>query len=590
MGGYFIYNRSIDTDEAMVRRVFSDRGLSRCIIRDAGDVRMMYFPKIQNGECGFIADDSGVCFSVGAFGYRGLDRYAGLRCARHDIENNALDATCTLGAFHLVTGDEKTVQIHCDAAGLYHGFYRTDGHAVSSSFRAVLNSIKEDQVLDRMTVIMNLILGFWPQNRTFSNRILRLTPDTADQVSLSFPCEIRFLPKPERSPHRYRSVAACTRAEIENLDNVFREYRALCPDGACLGLSGGFDSRLAALMLRRHRIDWDAFTHWKPGAGTDQAVAETVALHMDVPLTVIDTSEKNRPDSMEKPRILDQAFRFFDGRIHHAMEYLKHEYTVNYRFQVHPDARPVISGTGGEIFRNHNYIPLHGTVGFNAWLWYYVADYLSYSSIKTRSDRNQITDRMRRWLVDAIGIKDGDRVPSTNIRKFYPDVWVPQWFGLRFSVENQFSLYFAPFTDPRVTVSVDAIGSRIGWHNALETQMIQSLNPAVAALPTSYGYPCDRIPVRHRFHAMVRCRTPSALKLCAGYRREMRRQSKPLAQHPDVQCQPALIRAVRNMYDLDLPLNLDILARSREKKVMILSMGYALEQHMNESTLRCGQV
>lgn len=589
MGGFFIYNRSAGINENIVKSVFSARGLSRWTAMDADEARVLYFSKIQDSRVLTIQNGGLTAVAAGTLIYKTLNRQNSLTQVVADITGDRLDPRELSGTFNLIIVERHRIRMWCDAAGLYHTFYRSDGHAISSSFTAILKSASDDHPLDRFTVVLNLALGYWPGDRTFSEKIHRITPGNMQSLSLSFPFCGDVFPRQNPAYDVPEADNLESHAAMQN-DCLFRHiqrFRSLCDQGAYLGLSGGYDSRLLALMLQRSGISFRAFTHWKRGIGTDQAIAEDLARHMEIPLEAFNSSRFNCPESPEKSRILQEAFEFFDGRVHHAMEYQKYEYTPAYRMEVQSDAAPVFSGTGGEIFRNHNAMPRSGAANMEDWLWYYVSDYLTFASIRSRDTRRRVIAYLRNWIAESMGLSDSRRIPFAAMRRYYSDIWLKDWFGLRNTVENQYSEFVAPFAETRITETAHGSMQHIGWNGTLEAEMIRQLDPAIAAMPSSYGYPLTQVPKLRRLRTILRCVTPPAWKLTAGVVRQAVRKKTPLIRHPDVAGTPILRRAAETMYDLKLPIDLDILARSREKKVLILSLGYALEKHATESRLRC---
>jgi len=117
--------------------------------------------------------------------------------------------------------------------------------------------------------------------------------------------------------------------------------------------------------------------------------------------------------------------------------------------------------------------------------------------------------------------------------------------------------------------------------------MIQKLDPDAADIRSSYGYSLSRLPIRQRVRSAIRGSVPPGLKLAAGYIRQAYRSTNPLLNQPDVTADPVLSDAMETLMDLNLPIDLDMLARSREKKVLILSLGYAIRKQVEESTLCC---
>ncbi|MBN1295819.1 hypothetical protein JXA80_03500 [bacterium] len=586
MGGFFAYNRNAAIDESVAARVFERRGLDRIHRVECARFRFLYFPKHRDESLVTAEEGESILIASGTFIYRNLCRQESLRSALSDIRNHRFDDSQVFGAFALCCIENDSMTVMMDSAGLYHCFYVVDGSAISSSFTALAHAITGFQTLDHMAVLHNLVLGFSPADLTISSAVRRVTRQRAERIHWTYPCCVSYVKKPSIpelfGAHRWDHVVI----QAEHLQGIYRNLRRALPLDAYLGVSGGYDSRLTAVLMQRAGFRIHGFSHRKPGLRSDETVARDIANLMNFPLTVVDTDGVNRRDSDALSHNMHAAFDWFDGRAHHAMEYLKYEYSMAYRQTVHPDSYPVMSGTGGEILRNHNYMPSGGSADLRTWMWYFGADYLSAASITCPEIRRRIEKFWETWIPETLQIEPSSRIRFLDMRRYYTDVWLPDWHGLRNSCENQFSTYLAPFADATVFQYAHGACRWIGCNGAFEADILSNLSPEIANRPSSYGYPLATLPFAARCRARLRCALPAGLKLLAGSLRIAYRTVPRLMDYPEIAQIPILKQTAQDMLDLKLPINLDRLAISREKRVLILSLGFALRRHASNSTLR----
>jgi hypothetical protein len=171
----------------------------------------------------------------------------------------------------------------------------------------------------------------------------------------------------------------------------------------------------------------------------------------------------------------------------------------------------------------------------------------------------------------------GATVDFTFVRRAYGEYWLPQWHGLRNSVENQLCLYLSPFAQEGVVERALCSAPLLGTGGELEAAMIRSLSPRVAALRSSYGHPFDHLPARHSLAARVRAGVPNRLKLSAAAARSRVQGVKP---DPIVERLVSRHRLLAEgwgrLQALDLPVIWDRFTSSRDRAVQALSVAASL--------------
>ena len=87
------------------------------------------------------------------------------------------------------------------------------------------------------------------------------------------------------------------------------------------------------------------------------------------------------------------------------------------------------------------------------------------------------------------------------------------WHGVRNSIENQFSYFYTPFTDPEVLDLSYSLISHHGSGGFFEGSIINEINSDLAIINSSYGYPLNSYPLKAQILNVAR----AAIKLPGIY-------------------------------------------------------------------------
>jgi asparagine synthase (glutamine-hydrolysing) len=504
----------------------------------------------------------------GTLAYRGLPVAEGVESLLVDEAAGRVAAERLHGAFAVTVRGPNGTRVLADPAGMLHLFTDSSGRNLSSSFLAAARKGGHTEV-DREGLLLCLACGFFPGGWTPIRGIRRVLPGETEVGS------IRVV-RPQAPPiasHPAGFAEARTRL-LDAIQMVLHDARGLSGSGAVgLGLSGGYDSRLMLAAARRAGLDLRCFSHFKLHPDRDLPVARHVAAAVGVPLTVVETSLPEAMAEGDLRRVAEASFSLFDGRVHVGFELPRVEYTPEYRGMSVGDCALVLSGVGGELFRNHDHGP-RGKVRLRTWVEERLVGRATLDSFTERATREWVVDWLCDYFAARLDLDSRRRLDLLARRRFYAEVWLPEWHGLRNGVESRLGQYLAPFSDPVVIAEALAATPFVGSGGALEAAMIFALDPAIARVPSVYGFGFEHIPLAKRLADELRCTFPN-LTRAAG--RLLRSPSGSLSAFERLTARPGLFRdAAGWLAEIGLPVNWSRYGAGRGEAMLALGLGCAV--------------
>ena len=578
MGAFFLFKKATSVDRGAVRQVFRDRGFTTPIEDDLGEVELWTYPKLIGPRLSGCARSGGLrLWTVGSPVYKGLPYQDGLDRLAHDIEEGGADYSDLLGGFCLIVCRGGRFDLRLDPSGLYQIFRDSKGGVISSSMLAILHSRSGRWEVDPGAVLENLCLGFNLAPTTWFNGILRL--DGLSTENSEFPAaKLVKIPASKQVKVDYGSRQQCLEAQLHGLRRYFRCIQPVVRDcGVHIGLSGGYDSRLLLGLARELGVKPSAHSHFKNPPDGDLAVARRLARVESLELASPEHPPPEEMGSREFESILKSAFLFFDGRANLMMEYLKPEYTPEYRRQVFGESGLILSGVGGEIYRNHyGYLPV-SSAPMKMWLRQFVIGNHVIMAMRSNEAVSAVVKRLAGCVAERLSCSEDSDVNLRLSRRIYGNLWMPTWHGLRNSVENQASLFLSPFAERSTVERADAATKFLGPDGAFEAAMIRISAPDLASLPSGSGHSFDRIPLSAALAGWGRAVLPLALRsslarfmVSTGRGKRGYSSTGLLVRHPILQ------ESLHFLESLRLPIDWERYMSVRTYAVLALSMGFSL--------------
>lgn len=464
---------------------FSKRGFSKNEVFTFNDFNLVYFSKLNDVSQIIAGKGGSVVVAAGTLWYKNLTFSDSKRELLDDLETDNFDPDNLSGTYCLLYVNSRMQLIHLyhDAQGVYRFYHDTSSGIISSSWLSLV-WLKErlSRNINVNAVLENLILGFNLGNKTWVTNIDRV------QAAKNLQRYVKYY----RTRHQFDTPDGTedfkveVKESAEILCNVLNsKLSATTP--LILGLSSGYDSRLVTSVLSRQNYDrLRFFTFYKPG-DKDLEIAKKIAGFCRKELKIIETKREISPEAQQD--VFEKAFHFFDGQCAVMMQYSKLDYTRKFRSQILTEGDLHLSGVGGELFRNYTH-----DHSFNIPWKFWINQYFNGGYLPEWLEKN---DAVLDKIIEELKVQlntEAELISFKNRKRFYGEVFLSDWHGVRNTIENQYSNYYSPFTDP--SIINQGIKTRVhhGSGGQFEASMIAYLSPDLAMFESEYGHNFLSIP------------------------------------------------------------------------------------------------
>lgn len=497
---FWIPNKS-DTELNALRATFLRRGFGKEVSFSTQAGELYVYPKFDGTQNWWCKNGETLVVS-GTLWYKGVLFPA---CGEHltdDIGKGAFDTKLIQGTYALLwINQRKILTVHIDPNACHRIYWDKETNIMSSSFLSLAWLKKRNlEEVNRQAVFETLLLGFTLGKKTWISNIERLTQ--TNQVKHLSDVHIKKLQKCDFSSIKLSRSDIIAKSN-ELLKQVLSKTIGSVNNHVVLGLSSGYDSRLVTAAFPK--TSWDRlsfFTFHKPG-DKDPVIAQQIAIKCGKILRKIETSVPKTESELAD--VQQKAFLFFDGQVAVMMRYGKEDYTREYREKIFRENDIQISGVGGELFRNYNH-DHYGSVDIRFWLnSYFSGGQLHHWLLNVRFMSSTMKELEHRLQLSEQKISYRDR------KRFYGDVFLSDWHGIRNTIENQFGAYYSPFTDPElINMSYNTIQYH-GYDGQFEADMIKALSKPLAQIPSEYGHTMNAIPWKTKLKSFVGAQTKRPL-------------------------------------------------------------------------------
>lgn len=497
------------------QRVFARKGFGEARRVTLGPWTLWHYAKQLVHEPNFVQrPDGSALYAVGTPVYRGLPYRATLERLLNEVVSGQLDQSVLRGNFALLFWVQGRLSLVTDALGVCHVFTDREHTRFSTSFLALLASFPGKQRLDRLAVLEKLATGYVVGPDTIIDGIQRLTPVTQEKVRVPDLEVVSLRLQGWNLEGTRGSFEDCLAEHTGRLQQYFADIAPLGRGlGVDLGLSSGYDSRLLALLGRAVFSNLSLHTHWvRRVHDAEKARAETLARALGLELRVHQEPvfESLRAEELETA-LLDGLY-YYDARAGDNSGAYSTTYTRRYKTLTLGDQRLRLNGEGGEIYRNY-YHTARSRLDFPAWMrnrLYYGSAPLALAGTGLETD---MTRHIVQKLSARLGLDLGGAVDLTATRVYYGEVRLPECEGVLANADMQVAHFLMPFAEPDLQRSAYGLTPHIGVAGRFQGELIRRLDPAIAALPSHYGFPISGETWRHRAQAAVRGYLPDTFWL-----------------------------------------------------------------------------
>lgn len=552
--------------EQKLNELYYSRGFVEPKVVDAGHYKLICYGGIADGRPNTLWQDQEGNFQIitGTLIYNGnLVLKANENLFREAIALK-INSENVSGTFCIVSFDKQNNNIHIlhDHNGSFRFYSDLQNKLISTSF-SVLAKASDIAAFDHDIIRFNLIFGFTPASKTWVKSIVRVLKQE------QLPSVIRYN---RLSSDTRKWIFKSSEAAVKKSTSLLlKKMNIGIPEESIvqkyLGLSSGYDSRLIAALLNKTGLENTTFfTFNKPGAA-DPVIAGEIAKLCKLPLKKKVTGRVN--DYVEQEIVYQNAFRFFDGQAVTMMQYSKPDYTAEFRKEIFGVSALHLSGVGGELFRNYNFDHKATTLVEN-WMNVYLLNGINLIDYIREDSVNAILEILKNYLEDELEVFI--KINYDDRKRFYGNLMLRDWHSVRNSVENQYSYYYTPFTDPAVINLSYATAKFHGSGGKFEGKMIHEIDAVLASLPSGYGYPLNKYPAKAAIMNKIRgfIKRPVMIPFQKSIKNNKKYMPTPFEEN-----QLAIFDV------LDLGINKETFLSSSKRVEPLLATAYSLNQLIN---------
>jgi asparagine synthase (glutamine-hydrolysing) len=493
---------------AAARAQFALHGFTGCTEHALPGWHLLHAPHILGGPDSLLVAGDDLVALAGTLTYDGRMGKPALEALLRTVTLPAPDWSRLGGHFVALVRRDRRTFVLTDYFGAFQLFHDPDMRLFSTSLLAAANA------LPRLTFDTQGVYEFAFNvvpigDDTIFSELKLLGPDRAAElteegavlhaVAKPLPDAPAAMPVEERIARHRDRLGAVVRAHVSGFGN-----RVYCP------LSGGLDSRLVLAALRAEGCSPHVYVYGGPESG-DVAVARRIAAAQGFEIEWMDKEAWREVPPDQFAEQVERNFQVYDGLPNYG-ELFENGGNAAAREARHRGGALSASGGCGEIFRNFFFLPDRPFAAAAVARAFYAR--YARSDVTGAFDEAAFLRAIEDKILEGVG-RPGDRsrLPRPLIEQIYPRIRCRAVFGREISLEARYGAYLMPFLDHRLVA--EAMTLPLGLKNAgrFEAMLLNSIDPALAGLPSAYGHDFAGPPSRrHRWDEWATRIRPIALR------------------------------------------------------------------------------
>lgn len=287
-------------------------------------------------------------------------------------------------------------------------------------------------------------------------------------------------PLPDRTDSRPLAERLVTHRDL--LARTVEDHVRAFGDAIHCPLSGGLDSRLLLGAFRASGATPHVYVYG-PATSEDVQIARAIAAAEGFAIEWIDKEAAPLPPDAFAEQVAANFAGFdalptfgniFDNGGHLAA-----------RDHRHPAGGLAASGGCGEVYRDFFYMADRPSSA-DAVARTFFARFIV-SDATDAFDPQAFVARIATKLGEAAGSEDG-RLSRTQVEQLYPRIRCRSLFGREISLESRLGAYFMPFLDHRIVAEALTLPMPLKQAGRFEGALLNSIDPALARHPSTYGH------------------------------------------------------------------------------------------------------
>jgi hypothetical protein len=269
----------------------------------------------------------------------------------------------------------------------------------------------------------------------------------------------------------------------EMLGDYFSILASNFGDLQSIGLTGGYDSRLALAHLRQAGVRPVVYVQGAPDS-IDVRIAKSIASGEGFDI-LYDENEARRDFPLSEFQARTQtAYHYLDG-IPHTGIFADMAMVSDERRNTKRAEKLRLYGAGGEIFRRFRNIP-DRPLGVAAFM---TCEYDSFddSMYTALFDRDKFLKNIAQKLIDTMNWQRGP-ISCRQNELAYAHCTLPQVAGPQMTLQNERAFSLVPYSEPMFTFASEFIPLEFKYLGIFEAELIRLADPGLAGYQSAYGY------------------------------------------------------------------------------------------------------
>lgn len=429
-------------------------------------------------DCLYVSGQDMV-FMSGIFFYKDHNLHQSLEAFYQDLVNENIDTDLMHGQFALVSIVNGELKIFNDGLGCHRLFRNNNNGIISTSFLASWFSNQGAATANIDAIREKALSGYIVYPNTLVKEVMDITYEVIKQDGLEktyFPVRAIELARGKENNH----------FQVAGLKDYFSNLSSFANNKTVsLGVSAGFDSRLLLTLIKDFKCRY-LYSHLTKGVHNKEAsIAKKLASKIDAELHINETGHPGQLPLDQQLDLLDELIYYYDGRTANNSGAFSVTGTFQYNYDHLKDVYIGLNGKGGEVFRNY-YNHSGQAMGFQKWYEGLIL-YPSAMLMLGENERKELLDKIGSRLMTRLNVKD-NRWGRWQLHRYYSEVRQPDCESSIISAHNKITHYLAPFFDHTVLRNAYRSFDAIGKSDRFQASLIAAISPALASVPSKYGY------------------------------------------------------------------------------------------------------
>lgn len=510
MGAFFLTDNIESYKCKSALDMFCEMGFSSPRKIEIDDFSIYVYNKMVTGEDNILSENDYTLISIGTPIYKGNNYADSLSSLLKDYMDSSISHEKLFGQYTILFCHAGKVEVLRDPLGCKHVFTDNNYHIISSHMLPICQCLPGGLHINRKAFYEKMMTGFIMSPNTLFEEIFQVDNDIADKINKSAN-KISFMscPKVDLIKRFAKKKSICIIDQASELQAYFESIKEYSKNGVDIGLSGGYDSRLIlACLFNYTKEKMHLHSHCTEDVhNIDLQIAKQMANYVGVPCHVVNTKTLKHCDHIHE--VLRNSILYFDGRSSYSIGGCGEVYTALYRKASTEETPFSLTGIGGELYRNVF------DIGFDNIRFHKFMEDKVFSQYFKKAISRDLYQIIKRDVINRASTKlgvDGWRKYTKIIaHRYYCEIMMPDGQGVALDAYNQVSSCIAPFLEPKIIAKGY---EAIDFHNSggeFEGELIKYIDPGLAAIISTYGYPIGKRPVKAKIKEKLRSFIPTSM-------------------------------------------------------------------------------